>query len=359
MKVVEVNNQEDIKRFLALSFEVYKGNPYWVSQIDSHIASFLEGTSIFCKHCKTKAFLVCDVKGVVLGRIMAQIDYVFNWHWGEGIGHLLFFEAKPDHSEAVEILFLSACNWLKEEKMDQARLAYLHGRQLPLTTDGYNDPPLAHHTYNPKYYHHYLQICDFEKEHEFVESHIQLSSEWINKYHEFIKIGEKQGITLRPINRENLRYETKEFQKLHNRTFSQHWGSTQLNYEETELLTSETLADIVFAEYQGKPIGFGLSFPDINQVARGSELKILKRDSVLSEPRITRGNIFIAGVYKEFRSKGVVRSISSKLLINMSKKGYKTATHSIAMKSNTPSIRFAQKLGAHPKKHYVTYMKKL
>ena len=134
MHVKKLSIPEDLERFVDFAKEVYRENPYWVPANKHHLIKLLSGNAGFGPQSEIQAFAVED-EGRTLATVAALNDEAYHRHWDEGLGHLLFFEALPDQTEAVGVLIGDASEWLRERGCTAGRLSMLAGVQLPLTID--------------------------------------------------------------------------------------------------------------------------------------------------------------------------------------------------------------------------------
>ena len=182
--------------FLEVPRIVYTDNPYWIEGPVDHIRAFLENRSPYSSHCKTKGFLAWQDDRPV-ARVIAQSDEVLNKICGANIGHLFFFEALEDYADEAIVLLETAIGWLAGQGCSEARLSYLHARQLPLTIDAYDAVPTVFHTYNPAYYHRLIKSAGLLTGKGFTECRIDFTTELQNHYRETLERVENDGFTFR------------------------------------------------------------------------------------------------------------------------------------------------------------------
>ena len=112
MQVLQVHGSDQIERYIEFPNEVYRDNRFWVPADRHHMMSLLTGQKEAGPHWTVQPFLV-EEGGRILATITAVVDDLYNRHWKERAGHLLFFEALPDCEEAANALFRDACAWLQ------------------------------------------------------------------------------------------------------------------------------------------------------------------------------------------------------------------------------------------------------
>ncbi len=130
MQVHALKTVEEFQSSANFGYEVYRQNPYWVPPANHHLISIMSGEAPTSSHLHVQAFWV-EESNNILATLTAVVDEMYNRHWNERVGHLLFFEALPGCGEAVEALFQTACEWLRTQGCQAARVSFLYAWQLP------------------------------------------------------------------------------------------------------------------------------------------------------------------------------------------------------------------------------------
>lgn len=366
MHVKKLSTQEDFERYIDFAKEVYGNNPNWLPPDKHHLISLLSGDAGFGPQSEIQAFAVED-GGRTLATIAALKDEAYNRHWNEKLGHLIFFEALPDHDEAVETLISDACEWLKGRGCEAARFSLLPGVQLPLTIDAYDVVPTCFHTYNPPYYHSYIKNCGFITEKGVVQYQVQFTPELEQRYRAMVQRAKDSGVVVRSWDFDRLEEESDAFGALANETFSAHWGFMPLpdavmrgfTVGFKDFLIPEFLG---FAEVDGQGVGFVYSFPDLNQALHPMRDKVVEENFPEFQERfaqIDHGVLLIIGVKREFRGRGINLALAAHSYLGMIGRGYKTASYTVVLDDNWPSRRTAEKLGARVTRNFNVYRKEL
>ncbi len=366
MKVRTLSSAEELRRYVEFGQEVYRENPHWVPPDSHHLPKILGGQGGFGVGCQIQPFWVEDGDRV-LATVAGVKDEAYNRHWNEQMGHLLFFEALRDQTEAVDMLVRCACDWLKGHGCKTARLSLLPGMQMPLTIDSYDAVPTIFHTFNPAYYHSYIKNGGFTTEQGVVQYQIQFTPELATRYREMVARATDSGISLRSWDFDHLEEETEAFTSLCNETFRSHWGFMPLPADVMRGLTVEMKDFLVagftaFAEIEGQKVGFVYSLPDLNQALHRMRGKSLEENfSELQEylGEIDHGVLLIIGVKENYRGRGVNLALAAKSYLAMIDRGYKTGSYTVVLDNNWPSRRTAMKLGARVTKNFVVYRKEL
>ena len=186
MHVKKLSTSEELVRYVDFAKEVYRDNHYWVPANKHHLIKLLSGNGGFGPQSEIQAFTV-ERDGRIVATVAALSDEAYHRHWNERLGHLHFFEALPDQTEAVDVLMSDACEWLRERGCTAGRLSMLAGVELPLTIDAYDAVPTCFNRYNPPYYHSYIKNSGFVTEHGLVEYEVEFTSELEHRYREMVR----------------------------------------------------------------------------------------------------------------------------------------------------------------------------
>lgn len=365
MHVKKFRTPEALEQFIDFEKEVYRDNLYWVPPNKHHLLKLLSGNAGFGPQSEIQAFLV-ERDGRILARVAALNDEAYHRHWNERLGHLLFFEALPDQTEAVDVLMRDACAWLRERGCTAARLSMLAAVQLPLTIDAYDAVPTCFNRFNPPYYHSYIKNSGFVTERGIVEYEVEFSPELEVRYRQMIQRANESGVVIRSWDFDRLEEEGAAFAALANETFSAHWGFMPLPdavmrafyVDFKDFLIPEFLA---FAEVDGQRVGFVYSLPDLNQALHPMRDKVLEENFPEFQQRfqeIDRGALLIIGVKKEFRGRGINLAMGAHSYLGMIARGYKTASYTV-LDDNWPSRGTTEKLGGVVVRNFVVYRKDL
>ena len=366
MNVRSLSTEEELRRYVDFGEEVYAQNPHWVPPDSEHLTKVLGGRGGFGPDSHIQPFWVEDGERV-LATVAAVSDEVYNRHWNERLGHLLFFEALPGQDEAVESLLGEACEWLRARGCEAARLSILPGFQMPLTVDAYDAVPTVFHTFNPPYYHSYVKNGGFATEKGVVQYQISFTPELARRYREMVERAAGSGVTLRPCDFDRLEEETGTFTDIFNETFSSHWGFMPLPVEVMRGLTVELkdllVADfMLFAEADGRTVGAVYSLPDLNQALHPMRGKAIEEHFPEFQRRlqeIDHGVLLVIGVKEGYRGRGVNLALAASSYLAMIERGYKTASYTVVLDDNWPSRRTAEKLGARVTRNFNVYRKEL
>ncbi len=359
--------KEDLRRVVDFGHVVYRQNPHWVPPDAARQVVLLSGEAANGEHTRVQTYWVEDHRGDVMAAVTAAVDDAFNRYWRKRIGHLFFFEALRDKDGPVRSLLDAACDWLREQGCDSARLSFHYGWQLPLTIDAYDEVPTFLHTYNPSYYHRSIKNAGFVTERGFVEYRIRFTPELSGDYQRMVARAVQSGVGLRSWDPEGLREEAARFHAIYNETYGKHWGAPQFTLPEIEELVEElkdfSLAELSqFAELEGQPVGAVLAFPELNRAfhaMRGKDIGENFDEFQRHVRDIDHGILLSISVKEGGRGRGIALAMAARTYLAMMERGYRSTSYTIVIDDNWPSRRTAERLGGTVARNYATYRREL
>ena len=371
--VREISSKQDKRAFVRMMWDIYAGDENWVPPLEMDRMKLIdEQKNPYYKHAKTKWFLA-KRDGRIVGRIMATVNYNYIKEQNENAGFFGFFECINDLSVA-KALFAPAEAFLRENGMTVA-----YGPASPssndeygLLIDGYDRPPVLLLTYNPRYYESLIEQSGYVKDHDL---YAYLLSQETAASEKLIRVSkamaERNKITVRGFDKKRFNQEVALIQHIYNTAWENH-GFVPFNAEEMDFLAKDLkqIYDpelVLFAEVDGKPVGFALSLPDINQafhagirIPRGMlNLPIGIWNMLTKKKAIDTVRVFVLGVLKEYRGRGVDALLYMETMQRAKKKGYQYGEASWVQESNIPMNRAAQMMNGVKYKTYRVYRKEL
>ncbi len=261
-----------------------------------------------------------------------------------------FFEAKPGQKDLVATIIKKA----KKRFPEQSKICFgLNGHLnygAGILLNNFNKTPAFGLAYTMEYYKEYFEKLDARKIVSF--KFPAKVSESYNKLSQRIKSNDR--ITIKKLDKSKLEQYSKVYTELNNTCFTEHpfWADRD-SEEDLELFDSfkYLLKDehLIFAEYDGKPIGFLLWFPDFNQLLKKN--RELKANSKIGLDAI-RSNYFNSidtfrfteiAVHPNFRKKGVEMALINQMIEDVISSGYKYGIGGFIFEENFDSINMALK----------------
>jgi GNAT superfamily N-acetyltransferase len=184
-----------------------------------------------------------------------------------------------------------------------------------LLVEGHDSPPMLLSPYNPPYYERLLAAfgltrrCDYHAYRWLPERGHAPAIDRLLRWHS----GPGAGLTVRCSQPRRWAEEARLLFDLYNASFAQTWGFVPLSWEEFDerarrfrLFYNPEL--VLLAEERGRPVGFALVLPDVNEAvarARGWPWPLNWVRLALAVRRIHRCRFILLGVLPEARGAGV------------------------------------------------------
>lgn len=369
IKIKKVENDSDKNKFINLPWKLYKGDPNWVAPLKFDVKNNLNpDKNPFFQHAKVELYLA-EKDGELVGRIAAIINDNHNKFYNDKVGFFGFFESIND-KEVSKKLFDTAYKFLKDNGMDTVR-----GPVNPSTNDecglligAFDTPPVLLMTYNPKYYIDLIEDYGFAKAKDLLALYIPkevISNDAKMAQLERISnmVKKRENITLRRVNLKDFDNEVQRIREIYNNAWEDNWGFVPMTEDEFKYIAKalKPIAVeefIIFAEVDGKAIGFSLALPDFNQVLKkmnGTLFPTGLFKLLYYKSKIDLLRVIIMGVNKEYHKKGIDAIFYQDIIKAGNRNGYKGAEISWVLEDNLAMKQTSEKLGAHVYKTYRIY----
>lgn len=312
-------NKKERKRFIDLAWKIYAKDPAWVPPLRLSVEDNLDTKkNPFYKHAR----IICwnAYRGEEhVGRIAAIVDARHNEFHNEKTGFWGFFESVNDAAVAKK-LFEVAEEWIKTQGMKVARgpANPSLNHECGLVINAFEREPYVMMTHNPPYYVDLIEkngygkakdLLAFDMTPEHFDPRIKRVAE---------KVKKRGKLEIRPINMKKFAEEVQTIREIYNKAWEKNWGFVPMDELEFKHMAKQ-LKDVLWPEFcqlgfiDGKPVGFALSLPDLNQVLKdipNGKLLPFGIFTLLSglkpkKKKIKRVRVITLGVIPELRASGM------------------------------------------------------
>lgn len=365
-----VRSRREEMAFIKFQWRVYRDNPHWVPPLLMDRKKLIDRKgNPFYKHARMELF-VAERDGGIVGRIGAIINDNHNKEHKENIGFFGFFECIDDQAVA-NALFDAAGAWLKQQGVTAMRgpASPSVNDEYGLLVDGFDKPPMILMAYNPPYYQQLIEGYGFTKAKDlwayYLHSERVFSSEKLVRVSELLK--KREGLVIRSLNMKDFDNEVKRIREMYNKGWEGNWGEVpmtedEFNYAAKDLKAIVDPELVIIAEVKGKPVGFGLSLPDLNVVLkhnkRGYLVPALVR-MLLFKKRVDAIRVVILGVIPEYRNSGIGGVLFYETGKRSVQQGYPHGEASWVLEDNVMMNRGAEMMSGERYKTYRVYQKAL
>ena len=364
--VEAVSGRRDLKRFIEYPYRKYRDDPLWVPPLlISEWEKFDPRRNPFFHHARMDLYLALR-EGRVVGRIAAIDDDNHNRTHGDNLLFFGFFEAEDE--EAALQLFTAV-----EGRARQLGRSLLRGPANPTMNDGsgfqidaFDTLPFVMMPQNPPEYPAYAEAAGFEKAMDLYAWYFDVrngTSERLRRLAD--RVRRREQPTIRSADMKKLDREARILKQVYNEAWEQNWGFVKFTdaefdhlVDELKLILEPDLA--IFLEIDGTTAAIAIAIPDVNQVLRRINGRLLPFGifKLLNRRRIIdRGRLPILGVMPEFRNRGLELVLIDEIARRGAQKGYTGGECSWVLESNTAMNRGIEAAGLERYKTYRLYQK--
>jgi GNAT superfamily N-acetyltransferase len=369
VEVRPVRSRGELRRFIRLPWRIYRNEPLWVPPLVYERRRFLDRSkNPFFSHGEAEYFLAWR-DGQVVGRITAQIDRDFNEFHGNDWGMFGFFEAEDD-PEVARSLLDAADAWLRERGRDRmvGPMDFTLNDESGVVIEGFELPPMIKQPYHPRYYQSLVEGAGgMEKAQDLLMWNLEVSDRervlpivWELAEN----LEPKYGITLRHLRKKDLEAELDRFLEIYNIAWSTNWGFVPISREEMAQ-TAKELKPILDEDWlmacdtpEGETVGIALTIPDVNQVFRRMNGRVLPLGwlkFLWYRPRVDRVRVGFLGVRPEYQHTGIAAAMYAEHFKQAARKPQDGGEMGWILESNEGMNRGMEAMGGRVVKRYRVY----
>ena len=340
MNVELVEGKSGYKTFEKVSSDVYIGNKYFKGTEGSVERLLLNSDSAFNKHSIIKKFVIRD------GNSNVARFALINDHRLTDYIQVSFFEAQQGLGDIFALIIKEIHRYFPQSKKVLVGLNGHLNYGAGILLNRFDETPIFGLPYNPEYYANYFRCLQSRKMVTFRFS-MEAYTAWA---HSYFSQRELKGLTVRFMNKKSIEKESAIYTELNNQAFLKHpyWANRD-KAEDLELfkpfrflLDNENL---IFAEINGKPVGFFLWYPDFNQlVSSQRDLNVMDVVKYRLGKSIDTFRFTEIGILPEYQGSPVALALINKSLPALIEKGYKYCEGGFIFEENRASISFVKRI---------------
>lgn len=362
VRVQAVEGKQDLHAFVTLPWRLYAGDRQWIPPLIGDTKKLFDRRkNPFFDHGDIRPFLARRENRVV-GRIAAIRNRAHEAFHEEAVGFFGFFECEDD-GEAAAALFEAVRGYLRSEGLEVMRgpMNPSTNEDCGLLVEGFDTPPMVMMPHGRPYYPALVEACGFTRVKDLYA--FLLTAESIpTDLARGNKLARRKNpdVEIRPLDKSRFREEVEAFREVYNSAWERNWGFIPMTDREIDHM-AEQLKPVVepglirVARHKGRPIGFALGLPDLNQAlkhANGRLFPVGLLRILWHARRLKRARILVLGLVKEYRRLGIDVMLYYDLFTYGMEKGYTTGEFSWILEDNLPMVRPIETMGG---KRYKTY----
>ena len=313
-----ISAKADLKKFVALPYRLYKDDPSFVPPLKGDaLKKLIPGKNGWLSHAKQQLFLA-ERDGRVVGRISAHIDTLalemsVEQGFGPGCGQFGYFDAEDAAIAAA--LIAAAEDWLRGQGMTRVLgpLSASIWEEPGLLIEGFDHPPTIMMGHNKPEYQGWIEAAGYQPVKQVKTYDLKVDQPFPPLIQRIVEMGERnQRIRIRQVDKAKFDAEAAIILHILNDAWSDNWGFVPFTPPEIDDI-GVMLKPIVFeqliriAEYDGKPVAFMITLPDLNEAIKplnGNLLPFgwLKLLLWLRKPQVRTMRVPLMGVVKELQA---------------------------------------------------------
>ncbi|MFT7519165.1 MAG: hypothetical protein ACI9MC_001305 [Kiritimatiellia bacterium] len=309
--LVPVSFPKDTTRFCKVWWNIYATDPHWVPPLIFERKQFFDPKKNPYFNTATIQGWIARKDGKDVGTIVACHDTVLNDQIDK-MGSFGFFEFIDD-VEVAQALLDAAGDWLRDRGMNRLMGPYnlSTNHEFALLVDGFDTDPCVANPHNSAYYPVIYDKIG-------LKPNMTWYAYWMN-YEDrgparMGKLAERilkrnDKIKVRQVDLSRFDEELRLLKDIYNDAWHENWGHVPVSQEEFDYIGQNMKAIIqqdlcYIIEIDGKAAALSITFPDLNQVAKKMNGRLLPfgwYHWVFGKKKIDKLRIFILGVKKEYQ----------------------------------------------------------
>jgi len=316
--VSPVTTKAERSAFVDLAYRLNAKDPNWVPPLRMEAMELVTpGKNPFFEHADVQLFLARR-GGELVGRICAHIDHLATamdpvQGFGPGTGNWGLFEAVDE--AVADALIRTAEEWLRAKGMTRvlAPISMSIWEEPGQLVQGHDHSPTVMMGHQPAHYQPWFEARGYATAKTLYTYDLDITVDFPPLIQRIVQSGEKNAkIRIRNVDKSKFDSEAALILDILNDAWSDNWGfvpfsDTEIAYagKKFKPIVHEDL--IMVAEYEGEPVAFMMTLPDLNEALKPMGGKLfpfnwIKLLAWLRKPRVRTMRVPLMGVRKKLQS---------------------------------------------------------
>lgn len=365
--VKKVESKKMIKEFIMLpwTLKIYENDPCWIPPLIGEQKKLFDRKKGYFWEIGEGDLFIAYRDGKPVGRITAHINHLYEKKYDNDTGFFGFYESIND-VDVAKALFSTAEEWLKNKgkKIMNGPQSFSVYDSVGFEVEGIDIVPVVGLLHFAGYYKDLAVACGFRK---CIDWSCYLVKK-IEDYRPYLKAVREefmkgQNIQYTIFSKKEFKKRKDEILNIFNIAWDGNWGHLPLTQKQFDGFVEELVQVVVpelvvFAEDNGKTVGFIISLPDINPALRVLNgrmypwriLKFLREAKKTKKIRTT-----IMGVLPEYRGRKIDDVFYLRTIEDGIRLGFEASDCSLIVETNKKMIGALKPLKAENYKTYRIY----
>jgi len=381
LTIVPISTPRERRDFVDLAYRLNADDPNWVPPLHMEAVELVTpGKNPFFEHADVQ-FFVARRDGRTVGRISAHIDHLAvgmdpAQGMGPGTGNWGMLEAEDQ--AIAHALIAQAETWLRAKGMTRvlAPMSMSVWEEPGQLTQGFDHPPTVMMGHQPERYNDYiLALGDYTPAKLLKTYELDITKTFPPLIQRIVQSGEKNPrIRIRDVDKSKFDSEAALILDILNDAWSDNWGfvpftDTEIKYAGKKFKPIVHNDLIMIAEYDGEPVAFMMTLPDLNEAIkpmRGSlfPFNFVKLLLWLRKPRVRTMRVPLMGVRKKLQSSRLASQLAFMMIEyirrnSVTRYGASRGEIGWILEDNQGMVAIADAIESHVNKVYTIYEKTL
>lgn len=284
--ITSVATRRQKNRFIDLQFALNVHDDAWVPPLRDEVMGLITpGKNPWFEHGEA-AFFIATRDGEDVGRISAQIDHLWTAMpeekgGGPATGNWGMLEA--DRGEVAAALIAHAEGWLRKRGMRRAvgPISISIWDEPGLLVQGYEQSPTVMMGHHSPLHRHWIEACDYQQLKDLNTYEVDIRKPFPALVQRIVASGARNPrIRIRQVDKRKFGDEAELILSILNDAWSNNWGFVPLTDAEIAY-AGKKLKPIIFnelvrvAEVDGEPVAFMMTLPDLNEMQKDLDGRLL------------------------------------------------------------------------------------
>jgi hypothetical protein len=368
IETIDLAKKSDRAKFLDMVYDVYRDDPNFITPLRMERMKFLDTAHNAALKSSTSSPCLPYRGDRIVGRITAHIDRAYNEYQGVKAGWFGFFECIDDRQVAHALLD-EAVKWVTQQGATEVigPFNFTTNHQVGLLAENFSRPAMIEMTYNPSYYEALITSYGFGKAKDLYAWWIDVSKGLedpkIARFHRISeKVKKRLGVTIRGADMSKFEEEVALIFDLYNGSWEKNWGFVPVSREEFATIAKDLKQIIVpslvlIVEDKGKPVGFSVTLPNVNEVMpRNGKLFPFGWYKLLTGmKKVTSARLFTLGILPSHRKRGLESLLCIETALRSKELGIPGGEIGWTLEDNDLINRACESMGARLDRRYRLY----
>jgi hypothetical protein len=373
LEIKPVVSKADLTAFITLPGTLHTSDQHWVEPLQFERREHLSRKNPVFAHVKWQAWIAWAGRTPV-GRITAQIDSLHRELHGPDTGHFGMLEAIDDPA-VFNALIDAAEAWLREQgaRRITGPFSMTINEESGLLVEGFDTPPMFMMGHGHPYYGPRIEALGYKPATDLLAYWMRTDELHFSPTMQRMMDRYRTRVRIRTLDRGRFAEEMQTLRDIFNDAWAKNWGFVPFTEAEfkkmgndLKLLVPDDL--LYIAEVDGKPSAFIIGLPNLNEVIRPLNgrllpfgwLRLLWR---LKIRKPTTARVPLMGVRQEYQFSRLGPTLALLLIEALKpsfvKHGLEALEMSWILESNTGMRNILEHIGTHQYKRYRVYEKHL